>query len=144
MKRRNARRIIVLEGLRLEGLEQLAPPYVLEPPVRWEELETVVRSAPPSAVLLLDPSWRMEPWPLATGTRRCLCLSERAGEASRARSESDVLVLADRVVSAAQRRDQAELEGVAVVGLRRVGQGAGEQLAEDLIASLMRGHADAA
>jgi AraC-like DNA-binding protein len=55
MKRRNARRIIVLEGLRLEGLEQLDPPYVLEPPVRWEELETVVRTAPPSAVLLLDP-----------------------------------------------------------------------------------------
>jgi len=55
MKRRNARRIIVLEGLRLEGLEQLDPPYVLEPPVRWEELEAVVRSAPPSAVLVLDP-----------------------------------------------------------------------------------------
>jgi tetratricopeptide (TPR) repeat protein len=73
-----------------------------------------------------------------------LCLSERAGEASRARSESDVLVLADRVISAAQRRDQAELEGVAVVGLRRMGQGAGEELAEDLIASLTRGHADAA
>jgi AraC-like DNA-binding protein len=55
MKRRNARRVITLEGLELKGVHELGAPYVVEPPIGWVELEDVVRSAPPSAVVLLDP-----------------------------------------------------------------------------------------
>lgn len=55
MKRRNARRVITLEGLELKGMNELGAPYVVEPPMGWGELEEVVRSAPPSAVVLLDP-----------------------------------------------------------------------------------------
>jgi methylphosphotriester-DNA--protein-cysteine methyltransferase len=55
MKRRNSRRIILVNGLELPGLDELEPPYVVEPPVGWDELDGVVRSAPPSAVVLLDP-----------------------------------------------------------------------------------------
>src|SRR3954454_5365716 len=55
MKRRNARRIIVLDGLALKGLDELGDPYVVEPPVGWVDLDDVVRRAPPSAVVLLDP-----------------------------------------------------------------------------------------
>jgi len=55
MKRANTRRVIVLEPAPLRGLSALAPPYAVEEPVPWEELESVVRGAPPSAVVLVDP-----------------------------------------------------------------------------------------
>jgi AraC-like DNA-binding protein len=55
MKRANTRRVIVLEPAPLRGLNALAPPYAVEEPVPWEELESVVRGAPPSAVVLVDP-----------------------------------------------------------------------------------------
>ena len=55
MRPRNARRVIVLEGLVLRGLGVLGPPWVVEPPVGWGEADEVVRNAPPSAVVLLDP-----------------------------------------------------------------------------------------
>ena len=55
MKRRKARRIIVLEGLELPALHDLGPPYVVEPPVGWGDLDDLVRHAPPSAAVLLDP-----------------------------------------------------------------------------------------
>jgi methylphosphotriester-DNA--protein-cysteine methyltransferase len=55
MKRRNARRIIVLDGVSLRRLGEVGAPYVVEAPVGWADLDDVVRKAPPSAVLLLDP-----------------------------------------------------------------------------------------
>src|ERR1043165_9595716 len=55
MKRRKARRVIVLEGLELPALLDLGPPYVVETPVGWADLDDLVRHAPPSAVVLLDP-----------------------------------------------------------------------------------------
>jgi methylphosphotriester-DNA--protein-cysteine methyltransferase len=55
MRPRNARRVIVLDGLALDGLGLLDPPYAVEPPVPWAEVDEVVRNAPPSAVVLLDP-----------------------------------------------------------------------------------------
>ncbi|HET7228842.1 MAG TPA: helix-turn-helix domain-containing protein [Longimicrobium sp.] len=55
MKRRNTRRLIVLEGVQLPGLERVAAPYAVEGPVSWAEVDEVVRTAPPSAVVLLDP-----------------------------------------------------------------------------------------
>ena len=55
MKRRKARRVIVLDGLLLNGLDELGVPYVVEAPVGWGDLDDAVRSAPPSAVVLLDP-----------------------------------------------------------------------------------------
>lgn len=55
MKRRNTRRVIALEGLGLPGLNHLAAPYVVEPPVSWGEVDEVVKTAPPSSVVVLDP-----------------------------------------------------------------------------------------
>src|SRR5215218_3187980 len=55
MKRRNARRLIVLQGLRLPALDQLAAPYELEPPVGWGDVDEVAKTAPPSAVVMVDP-----------------------------------------------------------------------------------------
>lgn len=54
MKRRNTRRLIVLQGLRLSGLDRLGLPYAVEP-VGWDDVDEVVKTAPPSAVVLLDP-----------------------------------------------------------------------------------------
>lgn len=55
MKRRNTRRLIVLQGTRVTGLDRLDAPYAVEPPVGWDEVGDVVKTAPPSAVVLLDP-----------------------------------------------------------------------------------------
>jgi methylphosphotriester-DNA--protein-cysteine methyltransferase len=55
MKPRNVRRVIVLDGVVLGGLSMVGPPYAVEPPVAWAEADEVVRNAPPSAVVLLDP-----------------------------------------------------------------------------------------
>ena len=55
MRSRNVRRVIVLDGLVLGGLGVVDPPYAVEPPVPWAEADQVVRNAPPSAVVLLDP-----------------------------------------------------------------------------------------
>jgi len=55
MRSRNVRRVIVLDGLVLGGLGVMDPPFAVEPPVPWTEADEVVRNAPPSAVVLLDP-----------------------------------------------------------------------------------------
>jgi AraC-like DNA-binding protein len=55
MKRRNTRRVIVLQGLRLPGLDHVAAPFDVEPPVSWAEVDDVVKTAPPSCVVVLDP-----------------------------------------------------------------------------------------
>jgi methylphosphotriester-DNA--protein-cysteine methyltransferase len=55
MRPRNARRVIVLDGVDLAGLSVLGPPFEVEAPVPWAEAEQVVRDAPPSAVVLVDP-----------------------------------------------------------------------------------------
>ena len=55
MKSRNIRRVIVLDGLVLRGLSVVESPFAVEPPVPWAEADEVVRNAPPSAVVLLDP-----------------------------------------------------------------------------------------
>jgi AraC-like DNA-binding protein len=55
MKRTNSRRLIVLEKVRLGGLSELEEPYDLETPLRWPEMDEAVRTAPPSAVVLVDP-----------------------------------------------------------------------------------------
>lgn len=39
----------------LKGLEGVGPPWTVVPPVPWSEVHEVVRDAPPSAVVLLDP-----------------------------------------------------------------------------------------
>jgi len=44
-----------LEGLLLRGLDRVGLPWTVEPPVPWSEMHAVVREAPPSAVVLLDP-----------------------------------------------------------------------------------------
>lgn len=54
MKRRNTRRLIVLEGLRPGWLDRVGAPYAVEP-VGWDDVDEVVKTAPPSAVVLLDP-----------------------------------------------------------------------------------------
>lgn len=54
MKRRNTRRLIVLQGVRLSGLDRVGAPYVVEP-VGWGDVDEVVKTAPPSAVVLVDP-----------------------------------------------------------------------------------------
>jgi len=54
MKRRNTRRLIVLEGLRPGGLDRVAAPYAVEP-VGWGDVDEVVKTAPPSTVVLLNP-----------------------------------------------------------------------------------------
>ena len=55
MKRRNARRVIVLQGMKMEGLDRVARPYDVEAPVGWGDVDEVAKTAPPSAVVLLDP-----------------------------------------------------------------------------------------
>jgi hypothetical protein len=55
MKRRNTRRVIVLQGLRLPALDRLAAPYDVAPPVAWGDVDDLAKTAPPSAVVLLDP-----------------------------------------------------------------------------------------
>lgn len=55
MRARNTRRVIVLDDLVLGGLREIGAPYVVDPPVGWGELHEVLRHAPSSAVLLLDP-----------------------------------------------------------------------------------------
>ena len=55
MRARNTRRVIVLKGLALRGLREVRAPYEVEPPVAWGEAPEVLRHAPPSAVVLLDP-----------------------------------------------------------------------------------------
>src|SRR5688572_25183242 len=55
MKRRNTRRVIVLQGLRLPALDHVADPYAVEPPVSWAEVDGLAKTAPPSAVIVLDP-----------------------------------------------------------------------------------------
>src|SRR4051812_29456620 len=55
MKRRNTRRLIVLQGLRLPALNRLAAPYDVEQPVSWGDVDELAKTAPPSAVVLLDP-----------------------------------------------------------------------------------------
>lgn len=55
MKRRNTRRVIVLQGLRLPGLDHVANPYAVEQPVSWAEVDDLAKTAPPSAVIVLDP-----------------------------------------------------------------------------------------
>ena len=55
MKRRNTRRVIVLQGLRMPALDHVASPYAVEPPVSWAEVDDLAKTAPPSAVIVLDP-----------------------------------------------------------------------------------------
>ncbi|HYJ78398.1 MAG TPA: helix-turn-helix domain-containing protein [Longimicrobiaceae bacterium] len=55
MRRSNTRRVIVLDSLRLRGLEGVEHPYSVAPAVAWTEVEELVGEAPPSAVVLLDP-----------------------------------------------------------------------------------------
>ncbi|HEU4559123.1 MAG TPA: helix-turn-helix domain-containing protein [Longimicrobium sp.] len=39
----------------MPGLNHLAAPYAVEPPVSWAEVGEVVKTAPPSSVVILDP-----------------------------------------------------------------------------------------
>jgi AraC-like DNA-binding protein len=55
MKRRNTRRVIVLQGLRLPALDHVKNPYAVEQPVSWAEVDDLAKTAPPSAVIVLDP-----------------------------------------------------------------------------------------
>jgi len=55
MKRRNIRRLIVLQGVRLPSLDRLAAPYQTDVPVGWGDAEEMAKTAPPSAVVLVDP-----------------------------------------------------------------------------------------
>ena len=55
MKRRNTRRVIVLQGMKMGSLEHVAAPYAVEAPVGWGDVDEVAKTAPPSAVVLLDP-----------------------------------------------------------------------------------------
>ncbi|HYH80470.1 MAG TPA: helix-turn-helix domain-containing protein [Longimicrobium sp.] len=55
MKQRNTRRVIVLQGMKMGGLDHVAAPFAVEPPVGWGEVDEVAKTAPPSAVVLLDP-----------------------------------------------------------------------------------------
>lgn len=45
----------MLQGLRLPALDRLAAPYEAEPPVDWSDVDDLAKTAPPSAVMLLDP-----------------------------------------------------------------------------------------
>lgn len=51
----NLRRVIVLQGLTLRGLRDIGAPYAVEPAVRWSDADDVVREAPPSAVVMVNP-----------------------------------------------------------------------------------------
>jgi AraC-like DNA-binding protein len=55
MKRRNTRRVIVLEGVQIRGLERVEAPYAVEPPISWADVDEVAKTAPPSAVVLVNP-----------------------------------------------------------------------------------------
>lgn len=55
MRRRNSRRVIVLDASALPGLDVLAAPYEVEQPVPWSEAEATLMAAPPSAVVLVAP-----------------------------------------------------------------------------------------
>jgi len=55
MKRRNERRVIVLRGMKMGGFEPIAPPYEVEPAVGWADVDEAAKTAPPSAVVLVDP-----------------------------------------------------------------------------------------
>ena len=55
MKHRNARRVIVLEGVKLDALSRISPPYAVEAPIPWADAHDVARAAPPSAAVLVDP-----------------------------------------------------------------------------------------
>lgn len=55
MKRAKTRPVFVLEPTHIEELDALEPPYAVQPPLAWAELDTVLRSAPPSAVVVVDP-----------------------------------------------------------------------------------------
>jgi AraC-like DNA-binding protein len=54
MRPRTLRRVIVVEPVPLAGLDDLPAPYAAEAPLAWSEANAVVRTAPPSAVVLVD------------------------------------------------------------------------------------------
>lgn len=55
MKRRNERRVIVLQGMKLRAFGNVPAPFSVEPPLGWADVDEAVKTAPPSAVVLLDP-----------------------------------------------------------------------------------------
>ena len=55
IRRRNRRPVFPLGATDLPALGELEPPYAVEPPLGWDDLDDVVRRAPPSAVVVVDP-----------------------------------------------------------------------------------------
>lgn len=103
MNRSNSRSIIVLTPTRLRNLDELAPPYEVEDPVGWGQLDAAVRSASPSTVFLADPYAHPRPgeqFPrLHDLLRRFPSLTVVVAMELRGESVSDVLTLMEWGVS---------------------------------------------
>ncbi|HSU14032.1 MAG TPA: hypothetical protein VLK66_08045 [Longimicrobium sp.] len=102
-----------------------------------EELVPQLVTREALAVAILEMAYgaaSLRDWPEA------LALAHDAGEAAKLRSESNVIVRADALAAAVEQQEMEGVEGF--VPERRASGSSGEELADELVASLERGRSD--